>query len=374
MSKLKSNSNEYFSQLNGIRFFAVLLVLVDHWFAEQLPFPLGHLGVVIFFVLSGFLITRILFQNADDCRKNKVSYLIKIKNFIIRRALRIFPIYYGICILGILMAIEPIRLNWLWMFGYASNWYIIIHKQWLGVWDHFWSLAVEEQYYLIFPYFILFLKPHKYLILLICMVIIGIGTRIGYYVNIPNDVIEKQWFVNYVNPFAAIDCFGLGGFLAYLFHYKGELLKRTKLAIFISFMASVGILLISQTETLKHGNPYFIILERTVFGLFAFFILAHCIQGKNDLIGKIFTNNWVNYLGKISYGIYLYHNFVYNVYHNNGNTLFGYFENNFSFTNNYLFQSHFFLFLFNFVLLIIISSISWLLIEQPFMTLKNKFE
>ena len=68
-------SHVYFSQLNGIRFVAVLLVLIDHWFAETLPLPIGHLGVVIFFVLSGFLITRILFINADEIRKFVPDYV-----------------------------------------------------------------------------------------------------------------------------------------------------------------------------------------------------------------------------------------------------------------------------------------------------------
>ena len=85
----------YFDQLNGIRFIAVFLVLLDHWLIPINPFSfLGHLGVVIFFVLSGFLITRILFQNADDYRSNLSSPMAKIVRFIYRRSLRIFPIYF----------------------------------------------------------------------------------------------------------------------------------------------------------------------------------------------------------------------------------------------------------------------------------------
>ncbi len=374
MNKKESPTNIYFKQLNGIRFFAVFLVLIDHWFAESLPLPLGHLGVVIFFVLSGFLITRILFQNADDCQINQTSYWIKIKNFIIRRALRIFPIYYLICFIGLFLAIEPIRSNWFWMFSYTPNWYIISHKQWIGVWDHFWSLAVEEQYYLIFPYFILFLKPKKYPFLLVTMILIGVLTRIGYFIYMPKQFIEKEWFISYVNPLAAIDCFGMGGILAYVFHYQKKLLKNTLPAIFFSLCAAIAILVLSQIETMKHGNPFFMIFERSIFGIFSFCLLAHCIQGKNDFIGKIFTNKWIEYFGKISYGIYLYHNFIYNVYHNNGNTLFGFFEKYFSISKYFLFQNQFVLFFFNFILLTAISTISWYLIEVPFNSLKNKFE
>ena len=68
------------------------MILLDHWLIPINPFSfLGHLGVVIFFVLSGFLITRILFQNADDCRKAQTGISVKVIRFIYRRSLRIFP-------------------------------------------------------------------------------------------------------------------------------------------------------------------------------------------------------------------------------------------------------------------------------------------
>ena len=90
----KLSTDVYFKQLNGIRFIAVFLVLLDHWLVPILPIPLGHLGVVIFFVLSGFLITRILFLNADEIHRTKSSAWPKIFRFIYRRSLRIFPIYF----------------------------------------------------------------------------------------------------------------------------------------------------------------------------------------------------------------------------------------------------------------------------------------
>jgi len=364
----------YFKQLNGIRFIAVMLVLIDHWFAESLILPLGHLGVVIFFVLSGFLITRILFQNADECRISGGLIGLKIKNFIVRRSLRIFPIYFLICFLGILFNISPIRSNWVWMFTYTPNWYIIFHKQWIGVWDHFWSLAVEEQYYLIFPYAVFFLNPKKYLHLFASMIALGLATRIGFYVNHSNLNLENQWFINYVNPFAAIDCFGLGGLLAYLFHYQHKFLKHTNSIIFICFLTSIGVLYASHMQEFKHGNPIFIILERSIFGLFAFFILAHTIQSKNDFLGKFLCVKPVEYIGRISYGIYLYHNFIFNIFHKDGNTLFGFFDEKFGLSNYSFFHNHYLLFLLNFVFLVVISTLSWFCIESPINSLKKYFE
>lgn len=368
-------SNVYFKQLNGIRFIAVMLVLIDHWFVESLPLPLGHLGVVIFFVLSGFLITRILFTNADDCRINNASYWLKIKNFIVRRSLRIFPIYFIICIIGLFFSISPIRQNWIWMFTYTPNWYIIFHKQWIGVWDHFWSLAVEEQYYLIFPYFILFLNPKKYKWLLIIMILAGICTRLYFFLNFNESDREKLWFISYVNPFSAIDCFGLGGLLAYFYHYsKGKLLENNYNFLLITFASSFVILLLNQTFEYKHASVLFLVIERSVFALFSYFLIANAIQGNLNLLGKFLENKVVSYLGKISYGLYLYHNFIYNYFHNKGNTLFGLFDNMFNISNYIIFNNLFFLFLVNFVLLIAISSVSWFCIESPINSLKKYFE
>ena len=138
----------YFNQLNGLRFIAILLVLLEHWLPESIHYPTGHLGVVIFFVLSGFLITRILIINSIDPSKKQISVFEKIKKFIFRRALRIFPIYFLVIIVGLIVGIEPIRKLFIWFITYTPNFYIITHKSWIGVWDHFWTLAVEEQYYL----------------------------------------------------------------------------------------------------------------------------------------------------------------------------------------------------------------------------------
>ena len=89
---------------------------------------------------------------------------------------------------------------------------------------HTWSLAVEEQYYLIFPYFILFLTKKNYVRLFIIMISLGILSRLIFYFIVPHDTIEKYWMFSYVNPLSAIDCFGMGGLLAYFYHYDYHLL------------------------------------------------------------------------------------------------------------------------------------------------------
>lgn len=371
-----SSKPVYFEQLNGIRFIAVLLVLIDHWLIPINPFSFfGHLGVVMFFVLSGFLITRILFENADSCRANHSSPIVKMVRFIYRRSLRIFPIYFLLLAVGGIFSLSNFSEIAGWLVSYTPNFYIILHNRWMGVWDHLWSLAVEEQYYLLFPYFIFFISAAKYPSLLIWMLLIGIGSRLGFYLLASHEVKESFWMISYVNPLAAIDSFGLGGVLAYLYHYKYEkfvnLVSRSYY-LPISLMVFVGILYLSHVSMNAHDNMWAIVFERFFAGLFSFFLIAQAIGSKSWILGRFLTLSWVSFIGQISYGIYLYHNVVYNYYHEKGNTIMGYLA---TFLPNLNVELPNFI-LIKFVLSLIIvtslASFSWFFIEKPINRFKNR--
>jgi peptidoglycan/LPS O-acetylase OafA/YrhL len=366
----------YFDQLNGIRFIAVFMVLLDHWLIPINPFSfLGHLGVVLFFVLSGFLITRILFQSADDCRANQSGAFAKIVRFIYRRSLRIFPIYFLILLLGFIFSLSNFRNVWPYLVFYLPNFYIMSKGTWLGIWDHLWSLAVEEQYYLFFPYFVLFLNPKRYKALFVGMIIVGIGTRLAFFLLASNEVKESNWMWWYVNPFAAIDCFGIGGILAYLFHYKHtffQTLKYLKLGLLTSLLAFIAVLILAKNSEFSHNNLWTIIFERLMGACIAFFMIGLSIQRDSWFLTPFLRYKFVAYLGQISYGIYLYHNLVMNYYHDAGNTIWFY-------INSYLPDFHLelvnftlFRFLICLVILISLSSLSWYLIEKPINKYKNR--
>lgn len=152
---------KYISGLNGIRAIAVLMVIIWHRFPEghfMKMIPVGPFGVNIFFVLSGYLISRILFEGVLKIKaKTATSYQL-IKSFVIRRSLRIFPIYYIVLFLmyftdGIIG--NSFRDNFAWYFFYASNYLIYNEGRWFGCLAHLWSLAVEEQFYLVWPFLVL---------------------------------------------------------------------------------------------------------------------------------------------------------------------------------------------------------------------------
>lgn len=146
--------------LDGLRGLAILLVLGAHLFADAIA-DSGWAGVDLFFVLSGFLITGVLLDGARDPHR--------VRTFYVRRALRIFPLYYGV-LLAFLVIVPLARISYFsdvpghrstwavttrelaWFWPYLTNWSIgLLRPHRPGPLSHFWSLAVEEQFYLIWP-------------------------------------------------------------------------------------------------------------------------------------------------------------------------------------------------------------------------------
>jgi peptidoglycan/LPS O-acetylase OafA/YrhL len=153
---------EHHNQIDGLRFFAFLAVFLVH--SDVTRFWWGSYGVSLFFVISGFLITRILIAFGNRPRRRAL------KSFYARRALRIFPAYY--LVLGVAAATVGIAYLPVYLF-YVMNWGIFFYT-WVRpelvdiAWDptrmygiHFWSLCVEEQFYLVFPVLFLSLRPGR---------------------------------------------------------------------------------------------------------------------------------------------------------------------------------------------------------------------
>jgi len=158
---MNPRENTYFPQLDGIRTLAVLMVIVSHWYrGSDLPLLYygGAMGVGLFFVLSGFLITHILlgqqarFQEGGSEVKSAI-----LKTFYIRRTLRIFPIYYLYVAALLMLGTGQAREIWAWLITYTYNFQLFLTNHWhSGYVEHLWSLAIEEQYYLIWPALLLF--------------------------------------------------------------------------------------------------------------------------------------------------------------------------------------------------------------------------
>jgi peptidoglycan/LPS O-acetylase OafA/YrhL len=151
-TKAKSAPVRYMPQLDGLRALAVAAVAWWHWAPPEYHFqiPWGDLGVQLFFVLSGFLITAILWHGRSEYQRLGQRGFLTLRRFYMRRFLRIFPLYYAVVLMTALIGIKSVRETFFWNIAYLSNFYLFLRGEWRGPISHFWSLAVEEQFYL-FP-------------------------------------------------------------------------------------------------------------------------------------------------------------------------------------------------------------------------------
>ncbi|MBS1516805.1 MAG: acyltransferase [Bacteroidetes bacterium] len=347
--------SSYMPQLDSIRAFAVLFVLFEHWLPkDKIPFsvPFGLIGVTVFFVLSGYLITQILFKSRNDAREEGMNFLHPLKQFYIRRTLRIFPIYYITIFILWILNIQNIREKILWFIFYASNIYFYKIQNFDGPLSHLWTLAVEEQFYIIWPLITLF-TPRKYLFGAIAgITVFGmLFTSVIYYFS--DSVGFSTNLLDILTP-SCMDSFGLGAILAYFRVYRSEQFDFNDIILKIVFF----LCLLMSVLFFFSDNIFIELLFNTNISVLSVYLISRASIGFKGITGKIFENRILTYLGKISYGLYLFHNFIPIILIGVGMP---YIKNDII---RFMFQS---------LVLVMIASVSWFLIEKPINGLKKKF-
>jgi peptidoglycan/LPS O-acetylase OafA/YrhL len=303
-------------QLDGLRFLAILGVLVTHeWQLGPYPWIFGGIawgsvGVRLFFVLSGFLITGILL----DCRRRVeqagARRSVLIRRFYVRRFLRIYPLYYGVLAGLILLGVSaPARQLWPWLMSYTTNIYIWQHQQWIGPLGIFWTLAVEEQFYLLWP-FLVFFVPRRWLVpVLIGMISLAPIFRLWAGIHEPGDL---TWagYTSGTFTLAVLDSLGMGALLAILSHRdpSGERLQRwlNHVALPVGGAAVLALLVLSYYL----GPTIHYALGETALALVLAWLVGSASRGFRGPVGRFLEWRPVTYLGKVSYGIYVLHPFV----------------------------------------------------------------
>src|SRR5436309_1918792 len=145
----------YVPQLDGVRALAVSLVVAEHYTHHELPLATGRTGVILFFILSGFLITGILLDAREWARAAGVPRPPVLRRFYGRRFLRIFPLYYASLAVLYAAGVPDVKGYAGWHLAYLSNVLFCRLGAWPAATAHLWSLAVEEQFYLAWPLAIL---------------------------------------------------------------------------------------------------------------------------------------------------------------------------------------------------------------------------
>lgn len=307
--------------LDGVRGLAILAVLLFHFVAPVSPkglveaaitwlFAYGALGVDLFFLLSGFLITGILY----DSRTGPCYF----RNFYMRRVLRIFPLYYGVLAVVFLLVpaipalhgseIAGLSAHQAWAWLYGVNIYLAIHNGWvLSYIEHFWSLAIEEQFYLIWPLVVWLLGGRRRLFLKF-----SLGVAIASFAG---RILASLWGASEVTtivltPFE-LDTLALGGFFAvYLRQPDG--VARTRRMIVPMAAAGLGLLLLQFG--VRHFSGYGNEVESLRRGAFHLLLAALMLEAlcapAGSVCSRFFRSSPMITLGKYSYGLYVYHHFL----------------------------------------------------------------
>jgi peptidoglycan/LPS O-acetylase OafA/YrhL len=283
-------------EFDALRGVAAMAIVVNHiWFPDFVPMTTG---VYLFFILSGYLITSIILKNLDG-----PNFLAA---FFGRRSLRIWPIYYlalAVVVGFNVVSPRPERLDALpYFLTYTQN----IQEYWFGGeipfihgFQHTWTLAIEEQFYLVWPLLIVGLGRRAVLPMSIALVAISIVARgLGF----------GQWIL-----LTQADGFGLGGLLAVAFADSARLDRswsRYRVGFAVSGIAAAGFAAVGPKllATIGIGSR----LWSASFKLFAINVVFFSVVGlvsrySGHRLLKPLRARLLVYLGQISYGIYLYH-------------------------------------------------------------------
>ena len=302
--------------LDGVRGIAVGLVFTVHYIGK---YPIGWMGVVFFFVLSGYLITGGLYDTRDEPHR--------FRKFYIRRTLRIFPLFYFVWIC-VFSAAPLLREQWqatqlLWpiylgnfarFIAYSTSTdHIYTRMSWLPIEiGHFWSLAVEEQfYYRIWPFVVFTVADRKKLIRICLGVMVAVLLlRLVLVASLPNHLIEMEFL--YRMPFTQADSFMCGGLLALWWRGPEKLwLLQSGPYLFLVFLALFVVVCWvngpgPKLAELIPATPWMSAYGFTLIYLLAAALIVSSLSSKNVLF-RVTNFGPLRFLGKYSYGFYVYH-------------------------------------------------------------------
>lgn len=336
-----------FITLDGLRGLGILLVLLAHarliWLVETAPVhgwetwllrivDFNWVAMEAFFAMSGFLVTRILLQTRSDARF--------FRNFYARRALRIFPLYYGFLVFYLLvlprlmdLTVNPesaypyVSEHQAWYWSYMANFLIARHGAWLGEMSHFWSLSVEEHFYLLWPLAVYFLSGRSILRLSAAAIVVSTGLRayLTWGLELPTVSV-------YVMTITRLDSILMGSMLAVLagVHLDASPLLRLRPAL-TALSAMFAPILVwlyareghfsalgeaARTQQQGHLYPAVTVFGYLMVGIMCSALIVWLLTGaERNWVVRLFSLRPLRTLGQYSYGMYVVHFLVLGMFH-----------------------------------------------------------
>ncbi len=308
----KPQPAKHLPALDGLRGWAVVAVMFYHfalplldqehsrasWIVLKLMLT-GSYGVDMFFVLSGFLITGILLDSKDS-----PSYF---KTFYLRRTVRIFPLYYGVLAVcfGLLFwmpILQPFVKTQAWLWLYAANFSELAHVSFYPVFSHFWSLAIEEQFYIAWPLVVLVLSRGQ---LLKLSAGLAIGSLLLRCLLISSGLVDAELAANLT--FCRLDGLTIGALLAAAARGRGGLSSLQFHALLLASVGGAATLILKGLFGSTGGSIWSLsgaghfTISVTVAGILILAVTA------NGFWSKLLNNSTLRFFGKYSYGLYVFH-------------------------------------------------------------------
>ena len=351
--------------LDGIRGTAVLIVIASHLpvllrYQSVTPWHLlnrllsgGFLGVDIFFVLSGFLITSLLLKEHSN------NLQINLSHFYARRARRLLPALYLLLVVDFAISVvEKSSLTGQWnetwtSILYLNNWYYVL--PWLrhgstnfeSNLGHLWSLAVEEQFYLLWPMvLILLLKFRRSKVVVPIFIALFIVAVVLHRTVLWHD--HVSWMVILIRTDARLDSLLVGALLAFFFRHVD--VHKTVL----KWLAYAALPLFIMSAYQGPSSPIFYSSGFTLVA-FAVFVMILASIEQAWIVSRVLEQSWLRFIGRISYGLYLWHFVV------------------FMFLSKHFFVGpRIFRIIVGLSITLAITLMSWYVVEQPALRLKNR--
>jgi peptidoglycan/LPS O-acetylase OafA/YrhL len=302
------HEKKYVPALDGLRGLAIILVFTYHYFGPYFPvFSLGWSGIDLFFVLSGYLITERLLANAQ--RKNRYGLFYR------NRVLRIMPLYYIVLVIFFGCLFLVVKEKNFHRFDYylenAASYFLFL-QNWAFIFKakpvephliHLWSLAVEEQFYLIWPCLLYtFFKARRFRTYILGAIAVIIAARVLMFFVDPHNTVAEYY---YYHTFFRADSFLMGASLCFL-PKSGVLVK--KLTVIIAAFATLGIALgVVLLGTANFDGAFFKSIGYSLLDLLFAAALYTIITRPWGMLTRVFNLSFMRFTGKISYGIYIFH-------------------------------------------------------------------
>jgi peptidoglycan/LPS O-acetylase OafA/YrhL len=328
VEQIPPRGRAYYPSLDGLRAISFFGVFLWHY----LELPYGWAGVDVFFVLSGFLITGILYDTRDDQHR--------VRNFYIRRTLRIFPLYYGV-FLAVFLLTPFMHWAWTWQWIawplYLGNFIAFLHPHQnsdfisnvvyahlvsraypqfglrLG---HFWTLCVEEQFYLLWPWIVFTVRDRRKLMAICaaCIVLVPLARHVAG-AHLPQALLNYGVTLH-STPFR-FDTLLFGALIALLYRgaYREQMQRAAQAVLAIATVCALSVCVYwfhSQSSDL--GN----VVERHPSLLTLIALLSGALMLRTLLPGtiahRIFSLRWLRLIGTVSYGGYVFHDIPHDEY------------------------------------------------------------